>query len=131
MLNLLEFSRNKEFSKESFNLPTSVAEDAQSASRADSYRGQNRYEIDENLTLFADKQRIQQAFLNLISNAVQAIDGEGEVLIRANKFKDGMAHVVIRDTGHGISEEDPRKYSIRSTPPKTWDRGRVWPVYHP
>lgn len=106
VLNLLEFSRNKEFSKESFNLQQVLQKTLSLLHGQIPTAVRIVTEIDENLTLFADKQRMQQAFLNLISNAVQAIDGEGEVLIRANKFKDGMARVVIRDTGHGISEED-------------------------
>jgi two-component system, NtrC family, sensor kinase len=106
VLNLLEFSRNKEFSKESFNLQQ-VLQKTLSLLHGQIPTGVRIVtEIDENLTIFADKQRIQQAFLNLISNAVQAIDGDGEVLIRANIFKDGVVNVVIRDTGHGISEED-------------------------
>lgn len=44
--------------------------------------------------------------MNLISNALHAIEDEGEVEIRANGFKDGIVTVVIRDTGGGIKEED-------------------------
>jgi two-component system, NtrC family, sensor kinase len=106
VLNLLEFSRNKEFSKESFNL-RQVLQKTLSLLHGQIPSGVRIVtEIDENLTIFADKQRIQQAFLNLISNAVQATDGEGEVRIRANKLEDGMVNVVIWDTGHGIREED-------------------------
>jgi len=111
VLNLLEFSRNKDFFKESFNvkgifdrtlsllhgqIPTSV---------------RVVMEIDNDLTIFADKQRMQQAFMNLLSNAVQAIDGEGEVRIRARLRKDGSARISIHDTGRGIREEDlPRVF---------------------
>ena len=60
----------------------------------------------EELTIFADKQRIQQAFMNLISNAVQAIQSEGKVEIVADNSRDGMVTAIISDTGVGISQED-------------------------
>ncbi len=44
--------------------------------------------------------------MNLISNAAQAIDGEGTVRIRAHKNADGVVRVVIHDTGRGIRKED-------------------------
>ncbi len=44
--------------------------------------------------------------MNLVSNAAQAIDGEGTVRIRAHQDMDGIVRVVIQDTGRGISEED-------------------------
>jgi signal transduction histidine kinase len=59
-----------------------------------------------NVTIFADKQRIQQAFMNLIGNAIQACRAEGEVRIRAEGSYDGMVTMIIRDTGTGIRDED-------------------------
>ena len=44
--------------------------------------------------------------MNLISNAVQAIDGDGVVKIRALVVKDGMVSIRIKDTGRGIPEEN-------------------------
>lgn len=63
-------------------------------------------EIRPDLTIFADKQRIQQAFMNLIANAIQACGSEGEVRIRAEESYDGMVTMIIRDTGIGIRAED-------------------------
>ena len=42
-------------------------------------------DIPDDLTVFVDKQRIQQAFLNLIKNALDSIEAEGAVFIRACK----------------------------------------------
>lgn len=106
VLNLLEFSRNKEFFKERFNLKD-VLEKTIGLLHGQIPAGVRIVtKIDDNLTMYADKQRIQQAFMNLISNALHAIEDEGEVEIRANGFKDGIVTVVIRDTGGGIKEED-------------------------
>ena len=44
------------------------------------------------LTVYVDKQRIQQAFLNLIKNALDSIDVEGTVSIRGVQ-----AHAERRD----------------------------------
>jgi len=106
VLNLLEFSRNKEFFKEPFNLKEVLEKTLSLLHGQIPTQVHISTEMDENLRLFADKQRIQQAFMNLITNAVQAIEGEGEVMIRANLYSDGMVNVVIRDTGNGIEDKD-------------------------
>lgn len=106
VLNLLEFSRNREFMKESVNLKDVLQKTVSLLHGQIPARVQVITEMDENLRIFADKQRMQQAFLNLISNAVQAIEGEGTVKIRANVSHDGAVSVIIRDTGKGIDEKD-------------------------
>jgi two-component system, NtrC family, sensor kinase len=106
VLNLLEFSRNKEFFKERFNLKDVLEKTLGLLHGQIAAEVKIVTKIDDNLTMYADKQRIQQAFMNLISNALHAIENEGEVEIRANGLKDGIVTVVIRDTGQGIKEED-------------------------
>ncbi len=109
VLNLLEFSRNKEFYKESFNLKD-VLEKTLGLLHGQIPAGVKIVkEIDDNLRICADKQRMQQAFMNIISNAVQSIETEGQVTIRANKYRDGIVDVVIRDTGKGIKEDNLSK----------------------
>ena len=44
--------------------------------------------------------------MNLISNAYQSIQGEGEVRIRAFSSNEGRINIRIRDTGKGISKEN-------------------------
>jgi len=106
VLNLLEFSRNKEFMKESVNLKDVLQKTLSLLHGQIPATVQVITEMDENLRIFADKQRMQQAFLNLITNAVQAIEGEGTVKIRANVSHDGVVSVTVRDTGKGIAEKD-------------------------
>ena len=48
--------------------------------------------------------RLNQVFLNLINNAVQAIEGKGEIHIRTIRLEDNQIEVRIRDTGTGIDE---------------------------
>ncbi len=106
VLNLLEFSRNKEFSKQTVNLKQIIQSCLRLLHGQIPSSVQIVTHIPEYVTIFADKQRVQQAFLNLISNAVQAIPDQGEVTISAEASKDGMVTLVIRDTGSGIKEED-------------------------
>jgi len=44
-----------------------------------------KLDIPGDLTITADKQRIQQAFLNLIKNGIEAIPVEGTISISARK----------------------------------------------
>jgi len=51
-----------------------------------------------------DSDKIHQVLLNLLLNAVQAIDGEGAVLVEIGS-RDGCARVAVSDTGRGLSAE--------------------------
>jgi two-component system NtrC family sensor kinase len=51
-----------------------------------------------------DPAQIQQVLLNLLLNAIQAIDGAGRVEVRLES-RDGFALVTVTDTGHGIDPD--------------------------
>jgi two-component system, NtrC family, sensor kinase len=55
--------------------------------------------------VFAKSEEIQQIFLNLLTNAVQAMDGKGELII-STQAQNGSVEAKIRDTGPGT----PQKY---------------------
>lgn len=60
-------------------------------------------DIPPDLKIICDVQAISQVFVNLITNALDAMgDREGTVTIRSEK-KDGKVLVTVRDTGSGIS----------------------------
>jgi signal transduction histidine kinase len=47
---------------------------------------------------------INQVFMNILTNAAEAIEGDGEIVIRTRVVKDGV-RIIIKDTGPGIPYE--------------------------
>ena len=62
-----------------------------------------RAEVPDDLVLAADASRLQEALLNLLLNAIQAVDGAGDVTLSA-RTENGQAVVTVADTGPGIPE---------------------------
>jgi two-component system NtrC family sensor kinase len=58
-------------------------------------------ELDRNCWCLAPAGHLNQVFLNLLTNAVQAMPGGGEIFVSARRDA-GMVRVSIRDTGTGI-----------------------------
>jgi signal transduction histidine kinase len=60
--------------------------------------------------VWAEAEAVRQVFINLLTNAVQAIGDDGEITIRLRSVRaehDGPAvEAVISDTGPGIAEHD-------------------------
>ncbi|MFH1179139.1 MAG: ATP-binding protein [Candidatus Bathyarchaeota archaeon] len=54
--------------------------------------------------IYADRTKLRRVFTNLITNAVQAMKGEGELVIRGHRVED-QVYVSVIDTGDGIAEE--------------------------
>ena len=48
--------------------------------------------------------QLNQVFMNLLTNAIQAIEGEGEIRIAADRVGDGV-RIAIHDSGAGMSAE--------------------------
>lgn len=77
----------------------------------DSERHRIRFVIDlpENLNpIHADEEEFRRTLVNLIRNAIQAIDGWGVIAIRASEDR-GMIHLRLTDTGSGMNEETLQK----------------------
>ncbi|WP_417915882.1 sensor histidine kinase [Candidatus Electronema sp. JC] len=67
-------------------------------------------EISRDGLFFADKRQLQQALINILRNAGQALEGRGEVLLRAGLDEErGEALIEVRDNGPGISAMDMEK----------------------
>jgi signal transduction histidine kinase len=127
---LLDFSREKAFKRDILNLQEVIRETVRFI------RGQLpsnitlHINIPDGLVIYADKQRIQQAILNLFKNAIDAMPDGGELRISAssispfetgifdpseasifvmnqNKYESGDSgtFLLIEDTGMGISPD--------------------------
>lgn len=68
----------------------------------------NRVEVVRNYQEFPDvfcyPGKLNQAFLNILSNASQAIKGEGKIFIKTS-FDGEIVTIAIKDTGEGMSAE--------------------------
>jgi signal transduction histidine kinase len=62
-----------------------------------------RVSVDESIELPLERARMERVFLNLISNAIEAMPAGGQISISAAHKSDGL-HVEVRDTGPGIPE---------------------------
>ena len=58
--------------------------------------------------IYGDIQELNRAFQNIIKNAIQALDGEGQVEIKSYQ-KNEFVYVEINDTGSGMEPEIMRK----------------------
>jgi signal transduction histidine kinase len=57
---------------------------------------------DEQLRIEADEQLLRQALFNLLLNAIQAADGNGEIQVLAQKASASEAFLDVRDNGPGV-----------------------------
>ena len=123
---LLEYSRDKDFTDRQLPLRELFEETIRFVKGQLPPSVSVTVDVPGDLVITADKQRIQQAFLNLIKNGIEAIPGEGTVSIRARKHRaidkagddtgiynylkyrgkctleDDTVDIEIRDTGEGV-----------------------------
>jgi two-component system CheB/CheR fusion protein len=57
-----------------------------------------------NIPVYADKTRLEQVLVNLISNAIKYSPGSNEVIIKVEKLPEG-AKISVTDFGIGISKD--------------------------
>ena len=67
------------------------------------------HRLDEDLPLIqADEVQMSQVLVNLITNAIHAMPGGGELIIATNR-KSNSVSLSVRDTGHGMSADVRKK----------------------
>jgi len=96
---ILDYS--KPGTKEEFNVKQIVEEILLYLRGIIPHRVRVTVEIPESITVYADPQHIKQVFINLIKNAVDAIEREGEIKIKAEETEN-QAILYVSDTGKGI-----------------------------
>jgi len=106
-----EFSRFGEMPRRKYG-PVSVRKVAESAvALFDAERHRIRFIVDvpKGISyIHADEEEFRRLLVNLLRNAIQAIEGWGVIVIRATEDR-GMIHIKISDTGSGMSEETLKK----------------------
>jgi two-component system OmpR family sensor kinase len=55
--------------------------------------------------LYGDKDRLRQALLNIVDNALKFTPAEGRVELQARPADQGLVALIVRDTGEGIPPE--------------------------
>src|SRR5574340_1675496 len=126
---LLEFSREKVFKKELIRLRELFEETIRFVKGQVPTNIAIELNIPAEITIYADKQRMQQAFLNLIKNAIDSMGDTGDIRIRAARhnaidkiegeaeifnylkyhgkctLEEDTVDIIIDDSGPGIPQE--------------------------
>jgi two-component system NtrC family sensor kinase len=101
---LLDFSRQSDVSMEELQINEVLDQTLQLVSRQSAFFNVRieRAWADDLPPITGDRSQLQQVFLNILVNAVQAMDERGMITIRTAAH-DGTVEVAITDTGCGIS----------------------------
>ena len=103
---LLEFSRAREFSVRPVVLAELAARTLRLVSGQAGCGVRLRADVPPDLTVPADASRLQEALLNLLLNAIQAVGGAGEVTLAARRDAAAdEAVITVADDGPGIPDE--------------------------
>jgi PAS domain S-box-containing protein len=109
---LLNFSRNSQAVSEIVDINESIQQVIKLVEHA---FFMNRIKIisaldENNPTLIGDQERLKQVWLNLLNNAADVIEQDGEIHVRSKLFPEERKLVIsIADTGKGIATEHLRK----------------------
>ncbi|MCF8035024.1 MAG: PAS domain S-box protein [Desulfarculaceae bacterium] len=104
---LLDYSRQGSIELETLDL-SKVVEEAYALIRADSLSLHLKVITDfasQPLPIQGDRKLLRQVFINLISNAMDAMEGDGKITMRTYEDDRGMRCAEISDTGPGIPSE--------------------------
>jgi len=106
---LLEFSRDREFNKQRINLRR-LLDETRVLLRSRITAGLTMdFNVPEGLEVTADKQRLQQVFINLLTNAMDAVGEEGVTAVSAEETYgpsgERVVEIEVSDNGAGIAPE--------------------------
>lgn len=111
---VLDFSRRKELKKETIPAQKLI-EDTIIFIKGELPTKMNlSVEVENSLSIYADKQKIQQVILNLIKNAIQACDNNGEIKIKVySSTQEALdKHLFLKKEGKCVGELSVNKEFI-------------------
>ncbi len=106
--NLLEYSRAETSAYKKLDIASLFRETIQIA---ENHMAMSHVKLHDKMAsnlpkINGNRQGLQQVFLNLLTNAVHAMDHGGDLTIRADSEKNNKIKVEVEDTGTGISEDN-------------------------
>ncbi|WP_353685085.1 ATP-binding protein [Thermodesulfovibrio sp. 3907-1M] len=104
---LLSFSKRIDRGKEDFNINEAIKEVVGFIEKEIRTKGINMfYDFQEDLPkIISDKGQLQQVLLNIINNAVDAVDQGGTIEIKTKLSNSNHIAISIKDNGHGIPKD--------------------------
>lgn len=107
---LLGFSRSHDFEKTETDINRLIEETvALLANEASAHRITFRYFLEQGLTrVVTDSSQLQQVFLNILDNAIDAIGQDGQISITTRVYGDQVV-AEFKDTGPGLSPDSIKK----------------------
>jgi len=107
---LLEFAREREPQLRDIEL-LGLVEHAYGLVRKSMDTSGVRFSLEaegEKVPLRADPDQLERVFVNLFTNAVAAMDGKGELIVKVAR-EDGQLRIWVSDNGRGMPEADREK----------------------
>jgi signal transduction histidine kinase len=102
----INYSRPREVRRTAVSVPAVATEVARALSYDLEEKKINLQIKAETLNVEADEQMLRQALFNLILNAIQAANGNGEIQVVAEKRGPSEALLEVRDNGPGVPPEN-------------------------
>jgi two-component system NtrC family sensor kinase len=108
---LLGFARHMDVQSETIDLHNLLKEVLDFLGREAEYRNiKVSFDVAEDLpTIESDRSQLQQVFLNILNNALAAVDNGGAIDITLESGEEHTVVVTVTDDGKGIPEKDIKK----------------------
>lgn len=103
--NLREFTVGDQETRELIDLNEVIEDAIGLANQELKHKVKISREFEDLPEIYACRGQLKQVFLNLLVNAVQAMDGSGELLFKTSRDEDGVLAQVI-DNGPGVDQEN-------------------------